>query len=387
MNNTLNLQDLFSNRIFRVPDYQRGYAWEQQQVGDFLDDLALIGPSRRHYTGTVVLYKPPDARHRKDDAKIDYTETDVVDGQQRLTTTVLLLNEISKALSKYENSRSLAEEMKKDYVYRKDEHGLPLYKLSLNAETDHFFKSRVLPDQPGIGGAPVEAGRRLEAAKRQIADYLKEAEGGPANREQWLCDLHNKITTRLHFNLYEVDNEAEVGVIFEVMNDRGKPLTEVEKLKNFLLYAAASLDIDQGARDDLARKVNAAWANILKLLMAAKLGRPADEDGLLRADWLMRYDPQSTHWEGVRSIRRRFDLRKGGHKQLLSELHQVRGRTRPVLHRLLRRTQSGQAPTPSWPSTAGCGPTRCTGTRSSSTWGTSPHLSRCSWQPGYPLVL
>ena len=42
MNDTLSLQALFNNRIFRVPDYQRGYAWEEQQVGEFLDDLALL---------------------------------------------------------------------------------------------------------------------------------------------------------------------------------------------------------------------------------------------------------------------------------------------------------------------------------------------------------
>ena len=58
MNNTLSLQDLFHNRVFRVPDYQRGYAWEEQQVGEFLDDLSLLTSSRRHYTGTVVLYQP-----------------------------------------------------------------------------------------------------------------------------------------------------------------------------------------------------------------------------------------------------------------------------------------------------------------------------------------
>lgn len=44
MNNTKSLQELFNNRIFRVPDYQRGYAWEQQQVGEFLDDLELLSP-------------------------------------------------------------------------------------------------------------------------------------------------------------------------------------------------------------------------------------------------------------------------------------------------------------------------------------------------------
>lgn len=323
MNETVPLQQLFNNRIFRVPDYQRGYAWEQQQVGEFLDDLALLGATRRHYTGTIVLHQPPNAKERMDDAGTSYVEAHIVDGQQRLTTIVLLLNEISRALRAYESSRSLAEGVRKSYVEVGDIDGRPLHKLSLNANTDDFFKGSVLPEKEDVAGPPVASARRLADAKRQIAGYLKEAEGGPANHEQWLRDLYGKITTRLHFNLYEVDNEAEVGVIFEVMNDRGKPLTDLEKVKNYLLYAASSLDaVEQASRDELAASVNRAWADILTRLMDAGLSSPANEDNLLRADWIMRYDPQSRRWEGSKSIRSRFTLRKSDQAQLLSQLHQ-----------------------------------------------------------------
>ena len=119
MNNTLTLQQLFNNRIFRIPDYQRGYAWEQQQVGEFLDDLELLGsahPDYRHYTGTIVLHQVTDAVERQDNEGVSYVEANVVDGQQRLTTTVLLLNEISRALSVYEGSSVLAQGIRKNYV-------------------------------------------------------------------------------------------------------------------------------------------------------------------------------------------------------------------------------------------------------------------------------
>ena len=58
MDNVIYLNNLFQNRIFRVPDYQRGYSWERQQVSEFLDDLELLAPGRYHYTGTVVLHEP-----------------------------------------------------------------------------------------------------------------------------------------------------------------------------------------------------------------------------------------------------------------------------------------------------------------------------------------
>ena len=40
MNNVVPLDDLFRKRLFRVPDYQRGYSWEVRQVEEFLEDLA-----------------------------------------------------------------------------------------------------------------------------------------------------------------------------------------------------------------------------------------------------------------------------------------------------------------------------------------------------------
>ena len=327
MRNTLSLQDLFHDRIFRIPDYQRGYAWESKQVGEFLDDLALLDSSRHHYTGTIVLCRRADAEELEDNEGTRYVEVDLVDGQQRLTTTVLLLSEISKALNEYPGSRSLAQGIKKRYVEISDMDGQSLHKLSLNGDTDRFFKEHVLPKAPkDFAGPSVVAGQRLLDARDQIACYLSEAGIDPSDRQVWLRELQRKVTDRLRFNLYEVESEAEVGVIFEVMNDRGKQLTHFEKVKNYLLYAADALHVGRANRHVLAKAVNDAWAHILRELMAAQLASPANEDQLLRAHWLMEYDPQSRRWEGSKSVRRRFDLRKNPHAQILEELHTyVRG--------------------------------------------------------------
>ena len=200
--------------------------------------------------------------------------------------------------------------------------GQPLHKLSLNEDTDLFFKSNVLPETPkGHSGPSVASGQRLLDAKRQISDYLNEAEGNHANREMWLRLLHSKVTNRLQFSLYEVEEEAEVGVIFEVMNDRGKQLTDLEKVKNYLLYAASALSVTPGNKAKLTNAVNQAWADILKQLMAAELGSPANENQLLRAHWLMEYDSQPRNWQGSKSIRGKFDLRTWRHDELLEALH------------------------------------------------------------------
>ena len=90
---------LFQNRLFRIPDYQRGYAWLQQQLVDFWDDLVNLQADRYHYTGLLSL-KPLKSKETvswgEDLWLVEngYKPCHIVDGQQRITTFVILLNEI-----------------------------------------------------------------------------------------------------------------------------------------------------------------------------------------------------------------------------------------------------------------------------------------------------
>ena len=321
MNNVVPLDELFRKRLFRVPDYQRGYSWEERQVREFLEDLELLGSHRYHYTGTVVLRESESRSQRMDEDGNTYIPVEVVDGQQRLTTIVLLLDGIRRLLVRLsDKAQTLGHGIEKNFIAAQEINGQPLFKLSLNEDTDNFFKSSVLSEQPSVEGPQITSERRLAAAKKLIADYLAantDTEG--VTGEEWLRTLYTKIVTRLGFTLYEVEDEAEVGVIFEVMNDRGKPLTDLEKVKNYLLHASTSLDL----RNDLAKSVNKAWAAILRQLMAAGLVSGSDEDRLLRAHWLTHYNPQSRQWKGSKSVKDKFDLReyKGKHEALLDSLH------------------------------------------------------------------
>ena len=322
MDYTLSLPKLFHERIFRVPDYQRGYAWERAQVGELLEDLELLNALRRHYAGTIVLCKDPDALARKGSDGTLYETHAVVDGQQRLTTIVLLLNELSRALEVYPECDDLAQGIRKTYVETKSDDEWPVYKLSLNEDTDDFFKASILPETPGIEAPSVRAAVRLRDAKKQIADYLRRSDDeSESEHRDVLKEWHAKLTQQLHFNLYEVEEEAEVGIIFEVMNDRGKPLTELEKVKNYLLYAASSLDVEKSVRDDLAKSVNNAWAKILSNLMAAGLGSSDDEDQLLQMHWIMQREPQARKWGKAKSVKRALGLRRS-HLELLNDLRE-----------------------------------------------------------------
>ena len=320
MNNIVSLDELFHKRLFRVPDYQRGYSWESQQVREFLDDLELLPDGRYRYTGTIVLHEANPDDGRMDTDGNAYDPVDVVDGQQRLTTIVLLLDAIRRTLSDLsDTAKGLSQGIKKNFVSAQEINGLPLFKLSLNSDTDHFFKDSILSEQPGVEGPQITSERRLTDAKQQIARYLADkADNGDSTKEEWLRTLYRKLATQLRFTLYEVEDDAEVGVIFEVMNDRGKPLTNLEKVKNYLLYASTSLTVP----NELSKSVNSAWAEILQQLMSAGLVSSNDEDRLLRSHWLVYHNPQSREWQGSRSVKGKFSLRNysGRHQEFLNDL-------------------------------------------------------------------
>ena len=320
MNNVISLDDLFHKRLFRVPDYQRGYSWEQQQIREFLEDLELLADTRYHYTGTVVLHESDDKSPQMDTDGNAYAMVDIVDGQQRLTTIVMVLDEIRRALTTLsETSKGLSQGIVKNFVSTQEINGQPLFKLSLNTDTDHFFRNSILAEEPGVEGPQITSERRLADAKKQIAEYVAEkAVAGQGKGEDWLRSLYRKLATQLRFSLYEVEDEAEVGVIFEVMNDRGKPLTDLEKVKNYLLHVSTSLVFS----NNLGSAVNSAWAEMLRQLMSAGLVSSEDEDRLLRSHWLTYHNAQLRRWQGSSSVKQRFGLRNyaGRHQELLDAL-------------------------------------------------------------------
>jgi hypothetical protein len=308
---TESARDVLVPRLLRIPDYQRGYAWESEQVQDFLDDLQLLEPGKEHYTGTVVLLSGGDPI--VDDESNALVRADVVDGQQRLTTVCLLLNELRRA---FENIGldAAAQGLRRQFLLiAKD--GVLYEKLTVGADSLPVWRA-LLRDEPGDPPATL-SGQRLHRAAMQIRDHVSSLAQGedPAAA---LTSLRDRVVLQLRFTLYTLDNQAEVGVIFETLNDRGKPLTELEKVKNYLLFLAARLAA--GPQQELAQRINSAWSDIYRLLLEVAMVSPAGEDQFLRAHWLATENPVPMHWKGTKSIKERFARSKyHGRPEQLSE--------------------------------------------------------------------
>src|SRR3954453_20417861 len=96
MDGLITIQELFGSRAFRIPSYQRGYSWERRQWDDLLEDLDVLPIHKDHFAGQVVLQ--PTDEHLVDTEGAQHRLFDVVDGQQRLTTLVLLMEAIRRAV-------------------------------------------------------------------------------------------------------------------------------------------------------------------------------------------------------------------------------------------------------------------------------------------------
>jgi uncharacterized protein with ParB-like and HNH nuclease domain len=305
---------LFEGWCFRVPDYQRGYAWEKDQLNDFLEDLELLSRGSVHYTGNMVLQHVEDTEV-KDKFGKTYSVYNVVDGQQRLTTIVLLLAAIRKELIQLDK-HDLAEGIYNTYLAATNCSDRPLPKLTLNSDCHQFFFDNVLQDHSHLDGIRIHSHRNLKVAVEHFFNYLsKRKDASKDDYRHWLEDLKDKVCEQLVLTVYPVQRDADAGVIFEVMNNRGKPITEVEKTKNYLLYLASKLELPDP--QDLCKQINDAWTRIFTTLMSS--GCATREDDLLRVHWLMAYDPEEKRWNGCKSIKNRFHLKNyiGRHHILL----------------------------------------------------------------------
>ena len=224
-------QLLPSDWLFEIPIYQRGYAWEKENLRDLWDDLYYLG-DREHYFGTLLLKKadPPTIR----DGLKTFDRFEVIDGQQRLTTTLILLRELISQMKELgdEEIGDQVSKLEADYiVYRS------LYKLTIGGEDAFYFHNSILAGKSAAGPeTPVQ--ERLQKAQTFFRDQLnRQREQGQDKYLDFLVEFKNRID-RLQVMLYIVPSNAEAVRMFETVNDRGRPLTNLEKTKSILMYAS-----------------------------------------------------------------------------------------------------------------------------------------------------
>lgn len=305
-NELKSLSDIFQNKLFRIPDYQRGYAWGKDQLLDFWEDLTNLSEDRYHYTGLLSLKeisKKDTVISENDKWLTDngYKLFHVVDGQQRLTTFQILLNEIVTFIKELNSNLTNEEEIllgtenlkyiNEKYLRRRRPPQNFVTTYLFGYETDNpsyeFLKYKIF-NEPNSGTLQETFyTKNLMYAKDFFCDVINKLYNSEGI--DGIINIFKKLTLNLMFNLHEIEDDYDVFVAFETMNNRGKRLSNLELLKNRLIYLTTLYDdnnLDELDKKNLRDTINDSWKEIY-----FQLGRnqrsPLSDDDFLQAHWIM----------------------------------------------------------------------------------------------------
>ena len=124
----------------------------------------------------------------------------------------------------------------------------------------------------------------LENAKKFFSDRLQEEYD--KNGIHSIEDIFRKITQKLKFNIYYIDNDFNVFVAFETMNNRGKRLSNLELLKNRLIYLSTIFSDEEDNKKAIRKNINNTWKDVYGYLGKNKLKALSDED-FLQDHWII----------------------------------------------------------------------------------------------------
>lgn len=260
---------------FRIPPYQRPYAWTAEQVDDLWDDL-LDNLDGGHFLGSLVLSAEDEWRPQ------------VIDGQQRLTTLMLLMS----ALREEFFARGMNKHVQQIRTWLTADafaEGDASFKFKTGAANWPIFRDVVLrgPDDTARK-TPDAVDKATRARNRPLLDNLARLRNhldgrlvsmSDAQQRTWLETFHKFLMTRVELVVIEVKSLADAFLLFETLNDRGLQLSAADLLKSHLLGEVA-----QKAGDEDVDDAAAAWDALLD-----DLGAGVDVSRFLRHYLLARY--------------------------------------------------------------------------------------------------
>jgi hypothetical protein len=224
-----------------VPPNQREYAWEDREVKQLLQDFAReVLTGKPYFLGTIVTIAQGDGR------------LEVVDGQQRLATTVLLL----AAIRDYLRGRDdfIAGSIGSEFLVGSDRGARShVPKLTLNVDDNDFF-SRVVNQKPDEADPePLRSSHHRLLHARTLTRQQVNRIGSPHDEREHgdvLNEWVDFVEKRALVILLKVPSESDAFKMFETLNDRGLRTGQVDLVKNHLFKMAG----------DRLQEVQSSWS-------------------------------------------------------------------------------------------------------------------------------
>ncbi|GAA7412711.1 DUF262 domain-containing protein [Helicobacter pylori] len=232
----LDLDGVIEKGVFEIPSYQRGYAWQKEQLKDFWNDLEHVSKlgDKFHYMHSLTL--------RELENEFESSAFEIIDGQQRLATSLILLGLLAKI------------------TQNKD----PKYSL-INLEPILSYKYYGLSE---AFRAITEEEKDLEAfktsfyAKNLIKAYAFFKEKISDTPIETLEKMFDALIKKMLFSVVELnDNRIDPFSSFETINNRGKDLSTLELFKNRLHFVAHKI-CDEEDLENIQQEINDTYTRI-----------------------------------------------------------------------------------------------------------------------------
>lgn len=286
------LSKIFTEKLYRIPDYQRGYAWTDKQLKDFWTDLIQLEKGTNHYIGVLTVEEVSEKLYSKweDDVWIieskGYKPLYIVDGQQRLTTSIILIQAITEFIpeNKKLNYNSV-DEIRKKFIFESKDDGISrsyIFGYEKDNPSYDYLKSKVFNEDLEEFSSEPETiyTNNLEIAKAYFNEQLS------LLTFEEIEEVYRKLTQNFLFNSYAISSDIDVFIAFETMNNRGKPLSYLELLKNRLIYLSTKFKTSDSEKNKLRKRVNECWKSIYHNLGRNK-DNPLKDDVFLRNHFLI----------------------------------------------------------------------------------------------------
>ena len=251
----LTFAQLLEKRLFRIPLYQRAYSWTRKERTDMFEDISKLKdkPKSSHFMATVVGLN----RETYSIVTDEYDVIEIVDGQQRLTTLVILLKVIEQELGSvltdadrdaFTIEARLERELQ-ELLVKPDEVSLILLQTN-HDRSQHFANFLREGTSPPVSDAQTLADRELLRAIHECKSFVQRRWDDP-------IELLRLLKNQLWFVFHETHDVKTVYTVFEVLNDRGLPVSWLAKLKSKLMEVV--FESDQGNSSEHIEELHRIW--------------------------------------------------------------------------------------------------------------------------------
>lgn len=261
------LADLIHGHLFRIPQYQRSYSWRRKQRADLFEDIRQVfdhGGDRSHFMATVVGLR----REVRRIGTTEHRSIEIVDGQQRITTLILLLRAIAQASDDSDKTEAEVHAELLNLLIKDDDATLLL--LQTNHDSSDYFANYLRYGiHPPSDNAKTLADGELLAAIEECEQFVTDWR----TTGNSLVDLVALLKNRLTFIFHEIGDEALVYTVFEVLNSRGLDVPWFDRLKSMLM--AIVFETGAESSSEIIDEVHSLWTKIYARV-GLRLGRSAE---------------------------------------------------------------------------------------------------------------